>query len=44
MELDLGDVTFDAAGNKSFKFTVVGKNAQSSSNKLAFDYIKLTPK
>jgi hypothetical protein len=43
-ELDLGDITFDAAGNKSFKFTVSGKNAQSSSHKLAFDYIKLTPK
>jgi beta-glucanase (GH16 family) len=44
IELDLGNITFDAAGNKSFKFTVMGKNAQSSGNKLAFDYIKLTPK
>ena len=44
VELDLGNITFDASGNKSFKFTVVDKNAQSSSYKLAFDYIKLTPK
>lgn len=44
VELDLGDVPFNAAGNQSFKFTVVDKNARSSGHRLAFDYIKLTPK
>lgn len=42
-EFDLGTVTISTAGSKTFKFTVVGKNAQSTGYRIAFDYIKLTP-
>lgn len=42
-EFDMGPVTISAAGNYTFKFTVTGHNAASSSYRLAFDYIKLTP-
>lgn len=44
VELDLGNITFNSFGNKSFKFTVVDKNPQSRGHKLAFDYIELIPK
>jgi hypothetical protein len=42
-EFDLGTVTISTAGSKTFKFTVVGKNAQSTGYRISFDYIKLTP-
>ena len=38
----IGTVTFAEAGDKTFRFTVTGKNANSRSYKLAFDYIELT--
>jgi hypothetical protein len=41
-EFDLGNVVISTAGQKAFKFTVVGKNALSSDYRLAFDYIRLT--
>jgi sugar lactone lactonase YvrE len=41
--LDLGPVSFSAAGSYRFKFTVVGKNASSTGYTLAFDYIELVP-
>lgn len=44
VELDLGDVKFDSPGNKSFTFTVTGKNPSSQEYKLVFDHIKLLPK
>jgi hypothetical protein len=40
---DLGMVSFPAAGNYPFKFTVTGKNASSVDYRLAFDYIELVP-
>ena len=40
---DLGTVSFSAAGNYPFKFTVTGKNASSLDYRLAFDYIELVP-
>jgi beta-glucanase (GH16 family) len=43
-ELDLGNVTFDSLGHKSFKFTMTGKNSSSKESKLVFDYIKLIAK
>jgi hypothetical protein len=42
-EYDIGTMTFPAAGNYSFKFTVTGHNAGSSGFTVCFDYIKLTP-
>jgi len=39
-ELDLGTITFGSAGDKTFRFTVTGKNAASSNYSLCFDYIK----
>ncbi|UKS26805.1 GH36 C-terminal domain-containing protein [Paenibacillus sp. HWE-109] len=42
VEVDLGNVTFNTAGNKLFKFQVTGKNASSSGYGLATDYIRLT--
>lgn len=42
--LDLGEVTFKAAGVQAFKFTVVGKNAASAGWQLDVDYIELTPR
>ncbi len=40
-EFDLGTVTFGSAGDKTFRFTVTGKNAASSGYELWFDYITL---
>jgi predicted alpha-1,2-mannosidase len=42
-EVDLGTVSFTTAGNKTFRFTVTGKNASSTSFWIALDYIKLVP-
>ena len=42
-ELVVGNSTFNSAGTKTFKFTVVGKNANSSGYWVALDYIKLIP-
>jgi hypothetical protein len=42
-EFDLGTVAIPSAGPHAFKFTVAGKNAQSSGYRIAFDYIKLIP-
>lgn len=42
VELDLGNVTFSAAGDKLFKFKCTGKNSKSSGYKLFTDYIKLS--
>ncbi len=42
-EVDLGALTIGTTGDKSFKFTVTGKNASSSGYTIAFDYIKLIP-
>ncbi len=39
--LDLGTATFSEAGNITFQFLVVGKNANSSGHQLVFDYIDL---
>ncbi len=39
--VDLGNVTFGTAGNKSFKFTVTGKNALSKGYSVNFDRIQL---
>jgi hypothetical protein len=41
--LDVGTVTISSAGNKSFKFTVTGKNVASSGFTISFDTITLTP-
>ncbi|HEY5791709.1 MAG TPA: DUF1800 family protein [Chthoniobacterales bacterium] len=43
IEADLGRVTFGAAGDKVFKFTVTGKNAASTGYELTFDYLELQP-
>lgn len=43
VEVDLGNVTFSTAGDKSFRFTVTGKNASSPGYNINMDYIKLTP-
>jgi hypothetical protein len=42
-EFDLGTVIITSTGPHAFKFTVVGKNAQSTGYRIAFDYIKLIP-
>src|SRR5262249_40580671 len=42
-EVDLGNAAFASAGNKTFRFTVTGKNANSTSFWIALDYIKLVP-
>ena len=42
-EYDLGNATFPAPGNYSFKFTVIGHNSSSSGYTVCFDYFKLTP-
>jgi predicted alpha-1,2-mannosidase len=42
-EVDIGNVTFGSAGNKTFSFTLTGKNASSTSFWIALDYIKLVP-
>jgi Glycosyl hydrolase family 92 catalytic domain len=40
-EIDLGNVTFAAAGARPFRFQVVGQNAGSSGFWIALDYIRL---
>jgi Legume lectin domain/Chitobiase/beta-hexosaminidase C-terminal domain len=40
---DVGNFNFAAAGNYSFKFTVVSKNAASGGYSMSFDNITLTP-
>jgi hypothetical protein len=42
-EYDLGPVTFNTAGNYTFKFTAIGHNASSTGYTVVVDYIKLTP-
>ncbi len=42
-EYDLGPVTFNTAGNYTFKFTAVRHNASSTGYTVAVDYINLTP-
>jgi hypothetical protein len=42
-EIDLGNWTTATAGNKSFEFGVVGKNASSFGYVMVIDYIKLVP-
>ncbi len=42
-EFDLGAWTPATTSDKSFRFTVTGKNASSSGYSIAFDYILLTP-
>ena len=42
-KFDLGTFNFATAGNYSFKFTVTGRNASSSSYQLAWDDFILTP-
>jgi len=41
--VDLGNFTFSAAGNYSFKFTVTSHNASSSGYTMSFDDFTLTP-
>jgi hypothetical protein len=40
---DLGTMSFPAAGNYAFKFTVTGHNSGSSSYSISFDDFTLTP-
>ncbi len=40
-EFDIGTITFGSAGDKTFRFTVTGKNSASAGYALSFDYIKL---
>jgi hypothetical protein len=40
---DYGTFSFPTSGNYSFKFTVTGKNANSSSYSVSFDDLTLTP-
>ncbi len=42
-EIDIGNVTFSTAGNKSFRFMITGKNASSTGFWTALDYIRLIP-
>jgi hypothetical protein len=42
VDVDMGLVTFQTAGDKAFKLQSVGKNASSSGYGLATDYIKLS--
>jgi outer membrane protein assembly factor BamB len=42
-EIDLGNMAFSSAGNKTFRFTMTGKNASSTDFWIAIDYIKLIP-
>lgn len=41
-EVDLGPWVAGSTGNKSFKFTITGKNTSSTGHTMAFDYIRLT--
>ena len=40
---DLGDYTFPIAGNWRFRFTVAGRNADSSDHHITLDTIRITP-
>lgn len=40
---ELGTLTFSSAGDHVFKFTVIGKNAASSSQTVVFSFIQLVP-
>lgn len=40
---DVGTITFDTAGNKTFVFTCLGKQAAANNSWLELDYIKLEP-
>ena len=40
---DFGKYTFASAGNHSFKFTILGKNASASGYSVSFDDFTLTP-
>jgi hypothetical protein len=42
-EIDIGNVTFSTAGNKSFRFMITGRNASSTGFWIALDYIRLIP-
>jgi hypothetical protein len=42
-EIDIGNLTFSTAGNKSFRFMITGKNASSAGFWIALDYIRLIP-
>jgi hypothetical protein len=42
-EVDLGNVTFGAAGVQPFAFSVTGKNPASSGFWIALDYVRLLP-
>jgi hypothetical protein len=42
-EFDLGAATISSSGPRSFKFLVIGKSANSTGYRAAFEYIKLTP-
>lgn len=39
----VGTITFTTAGDKAFKFRVVGRNPNSTGYELSFDYIDLVP-
>jgi hypothetical protein len=41
--VDYGSFTFPAAGNYSFRFTILGKNARATSYPVSFDDFTLTP-
>jgi F5/8 type C domain len=43
LEIDIGNVTFSTAGNKSFRVMITGKNASSTGFWTALDYIRLIP-
>jgi len=44
VEIPIGNMTFKTAGNHTFRFTVTGKNANSSDFWIALDYVKLAPR
>ena len=44
VDLDVGPVFIKTAGNHTFRFTVVGKNASSTDYKISVDSIGLTPR
>jgi hypothetical protein len=41
-EVSLGDVIYDTAGKKVFRFTTTGRNAASAGYGTAIDYVMLT--
>ena len=43
LEIDIGNVTFSTAGNKSFRVMITGKNASSTAFWTALDYVRLIP-